>query len=149
MFNLVEKILSARSSVSCIFSWKEQSFTELLLAALKEVLDRCSTNVGVLQKAVLKCNSSALLIKSLKNNCEGVSLNHQKMISVTGIFPGLRQQVHFSDLVNVQMHKKANLFISIISKVFLDFFETSLVVKLYFYKRCTGGTIAFHESRLE
>ena len=41
------------------------------------------------------------------------------MISVTGIFPGLRQQVHFSDFVNVQ--------------IFLDFFETSLVVKLYSY----------------
>ena len=71
------------------------------------------------------------------------------MISVTGIFSGLRQQVHFSDLVNVQMHKKANLFISIICKVFLDFFETSFVVKLYCHKGCTGGTIAFHGSRFE
>ena len=33
--------------------------------------------------------------------------------------------------------------------MFLDFFETSFVVKLYFYNRCTGGMTAFHGGRLE
>ena len=31
---------------------------------------------------------------------------YQKMIAFTGIFQGIRQQVYFSGLVEVQMHKK-------------------------------------------
>ena len=71
------------------------------------------------------------------------------MISFTGIFKGLRRQVHFSDLVYGQMHKGANLFLSVVYNAFLDFLETSFIVKLYFYKKCIGGTIGFHGSRLE
>ena len=68
------------------------------------------------------------------------------MISFTVILHRLRLQVHFSDLVDIQ---KAIFFLSIVCKVFLDFLETSFVVKLYFYNRCTGNTIAFHRSELE
>ena len=44
----------------------------LLFSALKGKLQWCSTKLGVLQKAVLNYNSSALLSKSLKSDSEGV-----------------------------------------------------------------------------
>ena len=115
----LKSILSARSIISCIFRGKYNILENfgLLFAAARGLLDWCSTKAGILQKAVLKCNSSPIFIKIFEKQLwRSLSLvklkpntcNFIKKWFPLQVFPKglLYDRCTFFNLVDVEMLKK-------------------------------------------